>query len=88
MNQSLTNIEKHLPVPKNSRTANSDADWLCKLKTEGANNFSRLGFPTARKGNERWKYTDAIQKHQEEEKARGVATLTESFSWIFNEAKK
>ena len=58
MNQSLTNIEKHLPVPRNSRTANSDADWLCKLKTEGANNFSRLGFPTARKGNERWKYTD------------------------------
>lgn len=36
----------------------------------------------------RWSYTDAIKNLQEEEKAREVATLTESFSWIFNEAKK
>ena len=36
----------------------------------------------------RWTYTSAVKTLQEEEKARGVATLTESFSWIFNEAKK
>lgn len=58
MNQSLTNIEKYLSVLENSSAANSDSDWLSKLKAEGAKNFERLGFPTARKGNERWKYTD------------------------------
>ncbi|MEE2885312.1 MAG: Fe-S cluster assembly protein SufD [Chloroflexota bacterium] len=58
MNQSLTNIEKYLPFLENSSAANSDSDWLSKLKAEGAKNFERLGFPTARKGNERWKYTD------------------------------
>jgi len=36
----------------------------------------------------RWKYTDAIKKLQEEEKQKGVATLSESVSWYFNEAKK
>ena len=36
----------------------------------------------------RWKYTDAIKKLQEEEKQKGVATLSESVAWYFNEAKK
>ena len=58
MNQPLTNIEKYLAILENSRFANSDPDWLSKVKAEGAKNFERLGFPTARKGNERWKYTD------------------------------
>ena len=32
--------------------------WLNTLRQKGYDNFSRLGFPTARKGNEAWKYTN------------------------------
>ena len=31
--------------------------WLADLRTAGWERFSQLGFPTARRGNERWKYT-------------------------------
>ena len=33
-------------------------DWLHGMRRDGAEQFSRLGFPTARRGNERWKYTN------------------------------
>ena len=32
--------------------------WLCKLRAEAWERFGQLGFPTARRGNERWKYTN------------------------------
>ncbi len=32
--------------------------WLNTLRQKGYDNFSRLGFPTARRGNEPWKYTN------------------------------
>ena len=32
--------------------------WLDDLRARGFENFSRLGFPTARRGNEAWKYTN------------------------------
>ena len=32
--------------------------WLDTLRQKGFDNFSRLGFPTARRGNEAWKYTN------------------------------
>ena len=32
--------------------------WLNGLRQNGFDNFSRLGFPTARRGNEAWKYTN------------------------------
>ncbi len=38
--------------------APSGPDWLNNLRQKGYDNFSRLGFPTARKGNEAWKYTN------------------------------
>lgn len=48
-----------------SRYANQYADlspagpaWLNALRQKGYDNFARLGFPTARKGNEAWKYTN------------------------------
>ena len=31
--------------------------WLANLRAAGWERFSELGFPTARRGNERWKYT-------------------------------
>ena len=33
-------------------------DWLRSLRSRGFEKFSRLGFPTARRGNEAWKYTN------------------------------
>jgi len=36
----------------------SEPDWLRGLRHKGIDAFNELGFPTARKGNEAWKYTD------------------------------
>lgn len=33
-------------------------EWLHALRRRAADRFSKLGFPTARKGNEKWKYTN------------------------------
>ena len=38
-------------------TASSGPAWLNDLRAVGWQRFSELGFPTARRGNERWKYT-------------------------------
>ena len=35
--------------------------WLNALRQKGYDNFVRLGFPTARKGNEAWKYTNVAR---------------------------
>ena len=32
--------------------------WLQAVRRKGMEDFSRLGFPTARRGNEKWKYTN------------------------------
>ncbi len=32
--------------------------WMRDLRRKGLSSFARLGFPTARKGNENWKYTN------------------------------
>ena len=32
-------------------------DWLARLRAQGWQQFNALGLPTARRGNERWKYT-------------------------------
>ena len=39
----------------------SGPEWLRALRQDGFNNFSRLGFPTARRGNEAWKYTNVAR---------------------------
>jgi len=36
----------------------SEPDWLRELRREALGRFLDLGFPTARRGNEPWKYTD------------------------------
>ena len=37
---------------------NSAPDWLVALRRKGMDGFARHGFPTARRGNEAWKYTN------------------------------
>lgn len=38
--------------------AHLDPDWLMELRRQALGRFLDLGFPTARRGNEPWKYTD------------------------------
>ena len=45
--------EDHLALA----TASAGPAWLADLRAAGWERFSDLGFPTARRGNERWKYT-------------------------------
>ena len=45
--------EDHLALA----AASSGPAWLQTLRAAGWERFSELGFPTARRGNERWKYT-------------------------------
>ena len=33
-------------------------EWLRELRRDAMAAFDRMGFPTARRGNEEWKYTD------------------------------
>ena len=41
-----------------SELAADGPDWLHGLRRRAAERFGELGFPTARKGNEKWKYTN------------------------------
>ena len=45
--------EDHLALA----AAKPGPDWLEELRAAGWDRFSQIGFPTARRGNERWKYT-------------------------------
>ena len=45
--------EDHLALA----AASNGPEWLNDLRAAGWERFSELGFPTARRGNERWKYT-------------------------------
>ena len=65
-----------------------EKNGLDEFEDAEANKFAIGEVLVERREVKRWTYTNAIKELQEEEKARGVATLTESFSWIFNEAKK
>ena len=40
------------------RAGAGQPEWLQLLRTRAWNKFTELGFPTARRGNERWKYTN------------------------------
>ena len=39
--------------------------WLSSLRQQAWSEFERLGFPTTRRGNELWKYTDLRRLNKE-----------------------
>lgn len=41
-----------------SKSSQGQPNWLKSLREQSMNRFETLGFPTERKGNEEWKYTD------------------------------
>ena len=56
MTQALTEYDRY--AEQYASTAGLGPEWLRDLRRKGFDNFSRLGFPTARRGNEAWKYTN------------------------------
>ena len=56
MTQTLTIYDRY--AEQYSAISASGPDWLRNLRQKGFDNFARLGFPTARRGNEAWKYTN------------------------------
>ena len=56
MTQTLTTYDRYLE--QYAHISAPGPDWLRALRKNGFDNFSRLGFPTARRGNEAWKYTN------------------------------
>ena len=56
MIQSLDTYDRY--AQQYTAQPSAGAGWLRDLRQTGFDNFSRLGFPTARRGNEAWKYTN------------------------------
>jgi Fe-S cluster assembly protein SufD len=60
MTQALTRYPKYAAhfQALESREEASNQTWLRQLKEQAWSRFAELGLPTARRGNEKWKYTD------------------------------
>ena len=60
MTQQATHEQRYLSAFKafEHNGAGADPTWLRELRRHAIADFERLGFPTARRGNEPWKYTD------------------------------
>ena len=53
----ISNYEADFQAVRSHRAANDPA-WLAELGDQAWSKFTELGFPTTRRGNERWKYTN------------------------------
>ncbi len=56
MTQTLARYERYLSDFRSVPTAGPS--WLQKTRGGAMEKFAELGFPTARRGNEKWKYTN------------------------------
>jgi hypothetical protein len=65
-----------------------DQNGLDDYEDAEENRFSIGEVLIERRQVKRWTYSEAIKKLQDEEKDKEIAQQTESFIWIFNEAKK
>lgn len=43
-----------------SRLKPDEATWVHQIRRQAMSHFTELGFPTARRGNEKWKYTSVV----------------------------
>ena len=86
MTQALTEYDRY--ADQYANVADSGPRWLRNLRQKGFDNFSRLGFPIARRGNEAWKYTNVAPVARAEFSVPGAAeststeTLRESLPWM------
>ncbi len=86
MTQALTEYDRY--AEQYASIAGSGPEWLRGLRKKGFDNFSRLGFPTARRGNEAWKYTNVAPVARAEFSAPvlagtpSIGTLRETLPWV------
>ena len=73
MTQTLTEYERY--AEQYAGIADAGPKWLRNLKKKGFDNFARLGFPTARRGNEAWKYTNVAPVARAEFSAPSASEL-------------
>ena len=57
MTQAPTRHERYYTDHQALAAASPGPAWLAALRAAGWERFNEIGFPTARRGNERWKYT-------------------------------
>lgn len=60
--RTATQEEAYLAASESFETngASQDPAWARELRRDAIEKFRELGFPTARRGNEEWKYTDVL----------------------------
>ena len=86
MTQTLTTYDRY--AEQYARLPLTGPGWLRALRQKGFDNFSRLGFPTARRGNEAWKYTNvspiarAHFRLPEMDLAPSVASVRAAAPWV------
>ena len=86
MTQALTEYDRY--AHQYANIAGSGPEWLRHLRKKGFDNFSRLGFPTARRGNEAWKYTNVAPVARAEFSVSDAAetpsadTLRQTLPWV------
>ena len=85
MTQTLTKYDRY--ADQYANIASFGPTWLRNLRQKGFDNFSRLGFPTARRGNEAWKYTNVAPVARAEfstpsaSEAPDSGTLRQALPW-------
>ena len=60
MTQTMTGYELYRADFEDLRGRDGAAGWLAELRGRGMDAFAEAGFPTASRGNERWKYTSVV----------------------------
>ena len=81
----LIRKEKELMIKFKDHVAQNGLD---DYEDAEENRFSIGEVLIERRQVKRWTYSEAIKKLQDQEKDKEIAQQTESFIWIFNEAKK
>ena len=86
MTQTLTPYDRY--ATQYAGAPASGPGWLNSLRKKGFDNFARLGFPTARRGNEAWKYTNVAPVARAEFSVSDAAdrpdagTLRAALPWV------
>ncbi len=86
MTQTLTKYDRY--ADQYANVASFGPTWLRNLRQKGFDNFSRLGFPTARRGNEAWKYTNVAPVARAEfsvstsDESPSAESLRETLPWV------
>jgi Fe-S cluster assembly protein SufD len=81
MTQTLAKYERYEADHRafESKLASKSPDWIQDLRQRAISRFNELGFPTARRGNEAWKYTNVgpIARAEFNYATNGISSITQ-----------